>query len=217
MLFDPYLDPRNQQPETELLGRNKQPATHTMSKTLTIVGATGTQGSSVLEAALRSAQEWHIRALTRNTNSPAAQSLRAKGVEVVKADLDNLSTLKTAFADSHAIFAATDFFGPFGALGADTEKAMAMEWEQTCNIIDAVLACDTLQHFIWSTLPHASRISNGKFRIGHFEAKNRGEDLVRSHPSLLAKTSFLYVGWYASNFLYPTMKPVWVVSAFNTV
>ena len=193
MLFDPYLDLRNQQRGTEFLGRDKQPAKHTMSKTLTIIGATGTQGSSVLEAALQSPQEWHIRALTRNTESSAAQSLRVKGVEVVKSDLNDLSTLKTAFADSHAIFAATDFFGPFGAFGADAEKAMAVEWEQTHNIIKAALACDTLQHFIWSTLPHASRISNGKFRIGHFGAKNRGEDLIRSHPGLLAKTSFLYV------------------------
>jgi hypothetical protein len=200
MLFDPYFDSLPPPPEDK------------MSKTLTIIGATGIQGSSVVEAALRFPQEWRIRALTRNPEGPSAQALLVKGIEVVKADLNDISTLSTAFASSHAIFATTDFFGPFGALGANTQKAIAMEWEQTRNIIEAALACDTLQHFVWSTLPHAARISNGKFHIGHFEAKNRGEDLIRDHPLLLAKTTFAYVGWYASNFSYPIFKPVWVVS-----
>ena len=130
-----------------------------MSKTLTVIGATGLQGSSVVLAALESSAGWRVRAITRNPASSAAQALQAKGVEVVKADLNESSTLNKAFEDSYAIFASTDFFGPFGALGADAQKAMELEWTQTNNIIQAALACESLRHFVWSTLPHASRIS----------------------------------------------------------
>ena len=182
-----------------------------MSKILTVIGATGIQGSSVVLAALQSSEQWHVRAITRDPTGRAAQVLQAKGVEVVKADLNELSSLTMAFADTYAIFAATDFFGPFGSFNADVKKAMEVEWTQTNNIIQAALACESLQHFVWSTLPHAARISNGKFKIGHFEAKNRGEDLIRSVPSLLARTTFAYVGWYASNFQYPTFMPTALV------
>lgn len=187
-----------------------------MSKTLTVIGATGTQGSSVVFAALESSETWHIRAVTRDPTGRAAQALQAKGVEIVKADLMDASSLTNAFAGSYAIFAATDFFGPFALLGADVDKAMEVEWTQTNNIIQAALGCETLQHFVWSTLPHASRISCGKSdKIGHFEAKNRGEDLIRTLPSLLARTTFAYVGWYASNFQFPQMKPTWMVCGLS--
>lgn len=182
-----------------------------MPKVLTVIGATGIQGSSVINAALKTPSNWHIRGLTRNPDSAVAKALKEKGIEVVKADLNDAASLAPAFAGSYAIFAATDFFGPFANLGAHVEKTIALEWDQTRNVINAALVCDTLQHFVWSALPHADRISGGKCRPSHFEAKNRGEDLIRSHPDLLAKTTFAYVGWYATNFAYPTFKPAWMV------
>lgn len=57
-----------------------------MSKVLTVFGATGNQGGSVItsilsDPALRS--EFKIRAITRDVNKPAAKDLAAKGAEVV--------------------------------------------------------------------------------------------------------------------------------------
>ena len=63
---------------------------------LTVVGGTGTQGRSVIEAALKGGHG-KIRALTRNTESQNAKDLAAKGVEVVKADLNDESSLIKAF------------------------------------------------------------------------------------------------------------------------
>lgn len=63
---------------------------------LTVVGGTGTQGRSVIEAALKG-EHGKIRALTRNTGSQNAKDLAAKGVEVVKADLNDESSLVKAF------------------------------------------------------------------------------------------------------------------------
>lgn len=67
-----------------------------MAKTVVVVGATGGQGGSVISALL-GRPGIHIRGITRNIHSPKAQTLAAKGVEMVTADLDNESTLAKAF------------------------------------------------------------------------------------------------------------------------
>lgn len=57
-----------------------------MSKLITVFGATGNQGGSVIEALLADEtlrKEFKIRAITRDTSKPAAKALEGKGVEVV--------------------------------------------------------------------------------------------------------------------------------------
>lgn len=178
---------------------------------LTVVGATGAQGGAVVEAAL-AAGNFNIRGITRDTTSATARSLQQKGVEMVQADLIDVESTKSAFAGSDAIFGATDFFQPFMAFGNDIAKAMDLEQKHAINIITAAASTSTLKHFIWSTLPHASRISNGKYEIPHFQAKNFAEDYIEKHlHDLWTKTSFLWVGWYSTNVLYPIFKPSAVV------
>ncbi|EXJ82941.1 hypothetical protein A1O3_06758 [Capronia epimyces CBS 606.96] len=67
-----------------------------MAKTIVITGATGTQGGSVVAAFLRD-PSFNVRALTRDTESPAAQALREKGADVVAGDLMNEASLVAAF------------------------------------------------------------------------------------------------------------------------
>jgi uncharacterized protein YbjT (DUF2867 family) len=57
-----------------------------MPKVLTVFGATGKQGGSIIEAMLSDAtlrKEFTIRGVTRDASKPAAQALAARGVEVV--------------------------------------------------------------------------------------------------------------------------------------
>lgn len=57
-----------------------------MSKLITVFGATGNQGGSVIKAILNDAvlsKEFKIRAITRDVTKPSAQALAAKGIEVV--------------------------------------------------------------------------------------------------------------------------------------
>lgn len=64
----------------------KQLAKSTMSKLLTVFGATGNQGGSVIKAVLADAvlsRDFKIRGITRNVSKPAAQALAARGVQVV--------------------------------------------------------------------------------------------------------------------------------------
>lgn len=58
----------------------------TSKKVLTVFGATGTQGGSVVKSILgdpKTAAEYTIRAVTRDASKPAAQKLAESGAEVV--------------------------------------------------------------------------------------------------------------------------------------
>lgn len=61
-----------------------------------IVGATGGQGGSVVDALKRSG-DYKIRCLTRNKTSPGAKALSTEGLEVMEADLNNKESLEKAF------------------------------------------------------------------------------------------------------------------------
>ncbi len=63
---------------------------------LTVVGATGVQGGSIVASAL-AAGNYKVRGLTRNVNSAKATALASQGVEVVAADLGDEESLIQAF------------------------------------------------------------------------------------------------------------------------
>jgi len=63
---------------------------------IAVVGATGVQGASVINAFL-STNSYHIRGLTRNPSSEKAKELSSRGVEVIQADLDDYESVLAAF------------------------------------------------------------------------------------------------------------------------
>ncbi|KAL6838057.1 NAD(P)-binding protein [Trichoderma camerunense] len=189
-------------------------------KLVTVVGATGAQGGSVVDYLLKNkSQEYAIRAVTRSTESAAAKALVARGVEVVRADLTDTAALKAAFAGSYAIFAVTNFWGLF----SDAQKqfpeekdvallagqAAAIETQMGINMVDAALATDTLQHYIWSTLTDAYTVSGGRIKPPHYESKAQVTRYIQSKPDLLAKTTFVWCAYYATNFASLT-RPIYI-------
>ena len=177
---------------------------------ISVVGATGVQGGSVINALLKDGI-YSIRAITRNPESNAAKALASKGVSVVTADLNDVESLTAAFSGSQAIFAVTDFFEPFKKYGP--AKAMEVEVQQGINLANAAKATTTLRHYIWSTLPNGSRISEGKYLVPHFEAKNKIDDYIKSDAKLFAKTTFLWITFYASNLYFPMFTPYYIPTA----
>lgn len=67
-----------------------------MAPILTVLGATGSQGGSVVNSALTEGV-YKVRAVTRNVNSDKAKALAARGVEVVTADLNDQKSLVRVF------------------------------------------------------------------------------------------------------------------------
>ncbi|KAL4881157.1 hypothetical protein BJY04DRAFT_207793 [Aspergillus karnatakaensis] len=178
-----------------------------MAKTIAIIGATGTQGGSVLNA-LESNPSYKLRAVTRNPSSPKALALAAKGIEVVAADLNDEASLVQAFEGVHVIYAVTDFFEPFVREGP--VKAVEIEYQQGVNLARAAAQTLTLELYIWSTLPDAKALSEGKVVVPHFEAKAKVDEFIKSDSNvkgLLKKTVFLWVTFYATNLLYAPFTP----------
>ena len=67
-----------------------------MSKTIAVIGATGTQGGGVVNALLKEGT-WKVRGITRNPQSDKAKDLVSQGVEVISADSENVESLIKAF------------------------------------------------------------------------------------------------------------------------
>src|SRR6185369_5791022 len=114
-----------------------------MAKIIAVVGATGAQGGGLARAILADPSGgFAVRALTRDPNSDSAKALAAAGAEVVQADVDDVESLKRAFAGAYGAFCVTFFWGH---LSPETELAQAK------NMAVAAQAA-RLQHVIWSTL-----------------------------------------------------------------
>lgn len=186
-------------------------ATHMAnSKLLVVVGATGTQGGSVVETFLREPQ-WKIRGVTRNASSSQAKKLSARGVEMVEADLDDPRSLSAAFTGASVIYGVTDFWKPLSDPKLTQHKnpdqslsrwAYEYELRQGKNLFDAAAKVDTLERFIFSSIADVAEHSEGKYTGAyHADTKAHAEKYGRQeHPELWRKTSTIQVGVYLSNF-----------------
>ena len=141
-------------------------------KIIAVLGSTGSQGGGLCRAILADkAGEFSCRAITRDTNKDKAKALASGGAQVVKADLDDVESLKKAFAGAYGVYAVTNFWEHFSG-----EKEIA----QAKNIAAAAKAAG-VKHVVWSTLedirkfmkPDDKRMPmlQEKYRVPHFDAK----------------------------------------------
>jgi uncharacterized protein YbjT (DUF2867 family) len=83
---------------------------------IAVVGATGAQGGGLCRAILDHAPGgFACRALTRDPAKEAAKALASRGAEVVKANLDDVGSLRRAFTGAHGAFCMTNFWEHFSA------------------------------------------------------------------------------------------------------
>ncbi|GKT61854.1 NmrA-like family protein [Colletotrichum tofieldiae] len=185
-------------------------------KLIAVVGATGNQGGSVVRRFL--AAGYRVRALTRNTCSPSAAVLSALGsdVELVSADLEDVTSLEEAFRGANVIFSVTNYWEPFFRSDCRTKAqeqgiscrrfAYDVEYRQGRNIADAAAtAMDSLDEngFLVSTLSHAGKCSGGRFKeLYHFDAKaDVFPDYVNEkYPALAAKMSCIHTGFFYTSY-----------------
>ncbi|KAL4911228.1 hypothetical protein BDW74DRAFT_6284 [Aspergillus multicolor] len=184
---------------------------------LVVLGATGNQGGSIISYFLSlPSSPYTLRGVTRDPSSPKAAALASRGVEMVAGNFDEPSSLDAAFKGASAIFSVTDFWPPFFNPSAREEAAASgksigeycrdLEAQQNRNIIDAAAKVDTLERFIFSSLPNSNKLSDGKYKhVYHFEGKAIAEEYGRTaHPDLWAKTTVFYAGFYLDNWFGPT-------------
>lgn len=188
---------------------------HNSNKKLVVVlGATGNQGGSVARRFLQDPR-YAVRGLTRDASSAAARELAALGAEVVQADLDDVQSLKAAFAGANVIFSVTNYWEPFfrpdcrakaQELGITCRRyAYDVEYRQGKNIADAAATvADSLDDngFLVSTLSHAAKCSNGKFKdLYHYDAKADvfPDYVAANYPQLAAKMSCIHTGFFTTS------------------
>ncbi|KAG5985440.1 hypothetical protein E4U55_000002 [Claviceps digitariae] len=161
-----------------------------MSKILTVFGATGNQGGSVIRAILADenlSREFTIRGVTRDVNKPAAQDLAAKGVELVKADMSSADEALPAVQNAHTVFLVTNFWETMSA---------AAEVAQGKAVADAAKAAG-VKHLIFSSLMDVAQASGGRLsHVTHFDSKARIEEYIRASG---VPCTFVQPGVFMSN------------------
>ena len=166
-------------------------------KIIAVVGSTGSQGGGLVHAILNDPNGGFVaRAVTRDPNKDKAKALAAKGAEVVKADLDDVDSLKKAFAGAYAVYGVTNFWEHFSA---EKEKAQAK------NIADAAKVAG-VKHVIWSTLEDTRKLMQpddkrmpmrqDKYRVPHFDAKAEANEFFAGLPVTYLVTSFYWDNLY---------------------
>lgn len=181
-----------------------------MSKLITVFGATGNQGGSVINAVLADSvvsKEFKIRGITRDPSKPAAQALAAKGVEVVtvsricpgklvsspsnilQADMTSKSSLAEAIKGSHTVFLVTT---PNFMSGGDTEEQIHGK-----NVADVASEAG-VNHLIYSSLLHVTNTTDGRLKhVVHFDDKAEVERYIRSKG---IPSTFVLPGYFMTNF-----------------
>ena len=166
-------------------------------KIIAVLGSTGAQGGGLCRAILDDPDGgFACRAITRDPSKDKAKALADAGAEVVAADLDDVESLKKAFAGAHGLYAVTNFWEHFSG-----EK----EKEQAANIAAAAKAAG-VKHIIWSTLEDTRKLMDpsdtrmpflqDKYRVPHFDAKAEANALFEGLPVTYLVTSFYWDNLY---------------------
>jgi uncharacterized protein YbjT (DUF2867 family) len=155
---------------------------------VTVLGGTGQQGGGVVDALL-GAGKFAVRVVSRNPAGDTARALAARRVEVVKADLLDPSSLRSALKGSHGAFVVTNAWDP-AQRSRETEIATAA--------VQAARAAG-VEQLIWSTLPDVEKLTGGRLKVAHFTEKARVDAVVKAAG--FARHTFVMAPMYFQNFL----------------
>lgn len=127
-----------------------------------VTGATGQQGGNVTRELL--GKGYSVRAMTRNPDGDAAKAIAQLGADVVRADLDDPSSLEPALEGTWGTFAVQNTW----------EAGVEKEEEQGLRFAELAKKAG-VQHYVYSSVGSADRNTG----VPHFENKARVEHKVR--------------------------------------
>ena len=132
-------------------------------RNILVTGATGQQGGSLARLLLQKKHKVH--ALTRNTQSTAAQDLRNRGAKILKGDLDDSDSLKRAVKDVQSIF----------LMGTPFEDGIEGEIRRGKLMAD-IAKENNIDHIVYSSVANADKNTG----IPHFESKYKVEQHIKN-------------------------------------
>src|ERR1700751_4799913 len=134
----------------------------TTDRTILITGVTGNQGGAVAHA-LQGAG-FHLRGLTRKPDSERAAALSRQGVDIVKGDLDDETSLRRALTDAWGVFGVQNA----GEAGVEREEVQGKRL--------ATLAREAgVDHYVYTSVGSAHKQTG----VPHFDNKWRIEERAR--------------------------------------
>src|ERR671939_791325 len=128
-----------------------------------VTGATGQQGGSLARLLLQ--KKHKVYALTRNTQSSAAQDLRTRGASIVKGDLDDSDSLQRTVKDMESIFL-------MGTPFEDGTEGETRRGKLMANIAKE----NSIEHLVYSSVANADKNTG----IPHFESKYKVEQHIKN-------------------------------------
>ena len=128
-----------------------------------VTGATGQQGGSLARLLLQ--KKHKVYALTRNTQSPAAQDLRNRGAKILKGDLDDSDSLKRAVKDVESVF----------LMGTPFEDGTEGETRRGKLMVE-IAKENKIKHLVYSSVANADKNTG----IPHFESKYKVEQHIKN-------------------------------------
>jgi uncharacterized protein YbjT (DUF2867 family) len=148
-----------------------------------VIGATGQQGGAVARHLLE--RDHTVRALVRDSASPAAGALRRAGADLVVGDLDDPISLRTGMEGAHGVFLVlTMMVGP-----RISPEGVVAEERRGRSVAD--LARESgVGHLVYSSLNGAGARSG----IPYYESKARIEEHIRAlglPATILRPVSFM--------------------------
>lgn len=151
-------------------------------RTVLVTGATGKQGGAVARELLQ--RGYHVRAVTRDPEKPAARRLAERGADVVRGDLDEPESLRPLLRDAYGVFSVQNFW----ETGYDREVAQGLALAELANEVG-------VDHFVYSSVGSAHRNTG----LAHFESKWRIEQRIRELdlPYTIFRPVFFMDNWEA--------------------
>ncbi|GKZ22860.1 hypothetical protein AbraIFM66951_004984 [Aspergillus brasiliensis] len=163
-----------------------------MSKIITVFGATGKQGGSVIRTILNDAElskQFKVRGITRDASKPEAQELAKQGVEIRTADMNSKDSIRSALEGSHSVFLVTT--PAWGAAASDAELFHGK------NVADVAKELN-VQHLIFSSLLNVTETTGGRLKhVPHFDHKAEVEEYIRK---LGIPATFILPGYFMTNY-----------------
>ncbi|GAQ40480.1 NmrA-like domain-containing protein 1 [Aspergillus tubingensis] len=164
------------------------------TKTITVFGATGRQGSSVVRSLVQN-PTFHVRAITRNPSSSKAKELASLGAELVKADGFNRQELQQAFSGSWGAFVNTNSEDP------ELEAKGLNDADLGSNIIECA-ASSGVQHLVYSSGLAISEMTNGAVKCPGLDLKIQVERQAYTTKGFKTVTPIV-AAWFMENWLEP--------------
>jgi uncharacterized protein YbjT (DUF2867 family) len=120
-------------------------------KTIVVTGATGLQGRAVTRHLLDGG--WQVRALTRNPDGAPAKALASAGAQIVRAEMEDISSLVGAAEGAYGLFSVQPTVGSPG-MAADFSAEDEVRWGM--NIAEAARTVG-IRHLVFSSVAGADR------------------------------------------------------------